>query len=57
MLHLNALQENGGVLYRDFTKSLTFPDFDVLKNPYRYVHLFLSHTLKKKNPKMAMHDL
>ena len=36
---------------RDFTKSLIIRDFDdVLKNPFRYVDLFLLHTLlSKKN--------
>ena len=36
---------------REFTKSLIIRDFDdVLKNPFRYVHLFLLHTLlSKKN--------
>ena len=34
---------------RDFTKSLIIRDFDdVLKNPFRYVDLFLSHTLLSK---------
>ena len=34
---------------RDFTKSLIIRDFDdVLKNPFRYVHLFLLHTLLSK---------
>ena len=43
---------------RDFTKSLIIRDFDdVLKNIFRYVDLFLSHTLlSKKIPKIAMHD-
>ena len=43
----NGLQVNkGGGLYREFTKSLIFLDFDdALKNPFRYVHLFLLHTL------------
>ena len=50
----------GGVVFdRDFTKSLIIRDFDdVLKNPFRHVHLFLLHTLSsKKFPKIAMHDL
>ena len=35
---------------RDFTKSIIICDFDdVLKNPFRYVDLFLLHTLSKKN--------
>ena len=36
---------------REFTKSLIIRDFDdVLKNPFRYVDLFLLHTLlSKKN--------
>ena len=44
---VNGLQVNGGgVLYRKFTKSLIFHNFDdVLKNPFRYVDLFLLHTL------------
>ena len=44
-----GLQVNGwGAwgLYREFTKSLIFNDFDyALKNPFIYVHLFLLHTL------------
>ena len=49
----------GGGVYREFTKSLIFRDFDdALKNPFRYVHLFLLHTLlSKKIPKIAMQDL
>ena len=49
----------GGVFDREFTKSLIIHDFDdVLKNPFRYVHLFLLHTLlSKKIPKITMHDL
>ena len=48
----------GGV-DRDFTKSLIIRDFDdVLENPFRYVDLFLLHTLlSKKFPKIAMQDL
>ena len=44
---------------RKFTKSLIIRDFDdVLKNPFRYVDLFLLHTLSsKKFPKIAMQDL
>ena len=39
----------GGVFDREFTKSLMIRDFDdVLKNPFRYVHLFLLHTLLSK---------
>ena len=39
----------GGVFDRDFIKSLIIRDFDdVLKNPFRYVHLFLLHTLLSK---------
>ena len=47
----NGLQVNGGMFDREFTKSIIFRDFDdVLKNPFRYVHLFLFHTLlSKKN--------
>ena len=47
------------VFDREFTKSLINRDFgDVLKNPFKYVHLFLLHTLlSKKIPKIAMHDL
>ena len=34
---------------REFTKSLIIPDFDdVLKNPSRYVDLFLLHILLSK---------
>ena len=44
-LRLNGLQVNEGGLYREFTKSLKFCDFDVLKNPFIYVHLSLLHTL------------
>ena len=42
-LKINGLQVNGGGVFdRDFTKSLIIRDFDdVLKNPFRYVHLFL----------------
>ena len=49
----------GGVFDRDFAKSLIIRDFDdVLKNPFRYVALFLLHTLlSKKIPKIAMQDL
>ena len=41
----------GGVFDRELTKSLMFRDFDdALKNPFRYEHLFLLHTLlSKKN--------
>ena len=44
---------------REFTKILIIRDFDdVLKNPFRYVDLFLLHTLlSKKIPKIAMQDL
>ena len=39
----------GRVFDRDFTKSLIIRDFDdVLKNPFRYVDLFLLHTLLSK---------
>ena len=39
---INGLQVNGGGFDRDFTKSLIIRDFDdVLKNPFRYVDLFL----------------
>ena len=45
---LNGLQVN--VFDREFTKCLIIRDFDdVLKNPFRYVHLFLLHTLLSKN--------
>ena len=40
----NGLRVNGGegVWYREFTKSLTFRYLDdVLKQTFRYVHLFL----------------
>ena len=55
---VNGLQVNGG-FDREFTKSLIIRDFDdVLKNPFRYVDLFLLHTLlSKKIPKIAMQDL
>ena len=55
----NGLQVNGGVSDLEFTKSLIIRDFDdVLKNPFRYVELFLLHTLlSKKFPKIAMQDL
>ena len=33
---------------RQFTKSLIIRDFDVLKNPFRCVDLFLLHTLLSK---------
>ena len=47
------------VFDREFTKSLIIRDFDdFLKNPFRYVALFLLHTLlSKKIPKIAMQDL
>ena len=50
-VRFNGLQVNGGLFDRKFTKSLIIRDFgDVLKNPFRYVHLFLLHTLlSKKN--------
>ena len=56
---LNGLQVNGGMFDPEFTKSLIIRDFDdVLKNPFRYVDLFLLHTLLSKNfPKIAMQDL
>ena len=39
----------GGMFDREFTKSLIIRDFDyVLKNPFRYVDLFLLHTLLSK---------
>ena len=49
----------GGMFEREFTKSLIIRDFDdVLKNPFRYVHLFLLQPLlSKKIPKIAMQDL
>ena len=59
----NGLQVNGGwgwLFDREFTESLIIRDFeDVLKNPFRYMHLFLLHTLlsTKTIPKIAMHDL
>ena len=48
-----------GLQVNDSTKSLIIRDFDdVLKNPFRYVDLFLLHTLlSKKIPKIAMQDL
>ena len=44
-----------GVLHRESTKSVIFRDFDdVLKSPFRYVHLFLLQTLlSKKIPKLS----
>ena len=47
----NGLQVNGGggVFDPEFTESLIIRDFyDVLKNPFRYVHLFLLHRLLSK---------
>ena len=39
----------GGGVDRDFTKSWIIRDFyDALKNPFRYVDLFLLHTLLSK---------
>ena len=51
--------EGGGPFDREFTKSLMIRDFDdVLKNHFRYVHLFLLHTLLSKIcSKIVMHDL
>ena len=51
--------EGGGPFDREFTKSLMIRDFDdVLKNPFRYVHLFpITHIIIKKIPKIAMQDL
>ena len=51
--------KGGGVFDREFTKSLIIRDFDdVLRNPFRYVHLFLLHTqLSKKIQKIVMQDL
>ena len=38
-----------GMFDREFTKSLIILDFnDALKNPFRYVDFFLSHTLLLK---------
>ena len=57
---INGLQVNRGCLTASLlTKSLIIRDFDdVLKNPFRYVDLFLLHTLlSKKIPKIAMQDL
>ena len=46
---VNGLQVKGGLFGREFTKSLMFRDFDdVLENSFRYVHLFLLHTLLSK---------
>ena len=57
---INGLQVNGarGVFDRELTKSLIIRNFDdVLKNPFRYVDLFLLLTLlSKKIPKIAMQD-
>ena len=48
-LTLNGLQVIGGAFDRDSTKNLIIRDFyDVLKNPFRYVDLFLLHTLLSK---------
>ena len=43
MILFNGLEVNeGGMFDREFTKSLIMRDVDeVLKNPFRYVHLFL----------------
>ena len=48
-----------GVFDRDFTKSLIIRDFDdFFKTPFRYVNLFLLHTLlSEKIPKIATQDL
>ena len=58
--NIDGLQVNwrGGV-DREFTKSLIIRDFDdVLKNTFRYVDLFLLHTLSSKTfPKIKMQDL
>ena len=56
----NGLKVNGGGVFdREFTKSLIKSDFDdVLKNPFRYVDLYLLHALlSKKISKIAMQDL
>ena len=47
---LNGLQVNGGEVFdREFTKSLIIRNFDdALKNPFRFVNLFLLHTLLSK---------
>ena len=48
-LTLNGLQVIGCAFDRDSTKNLIIRDFDdVLKNPFRYVDLFLLHTLLSK---------
>ena len=60
MILFNGLEVNeGGMFDREFTKTLILRDFDdVLKNPFRYVDLFLLHTLlSKTNSKFAMQDL
>ena len=46
-------------MYCEFTKNLIFHDFDdVLKDPFRNVHLFLLLTLLlEKISKIAKHDL
>ena len=58
---INGLQVNGGGMFdrSKFAKRLMIRDFeDVLKSPFRYVYLFLLHTLlSKKIPKITMHDL
>ena len=47
---VNGLHVNGGGSFdREFTKSLIIRDFDdVLKNPFRDVHLFILHILLSK---------
>ena len=41
-LQVNGVWGRGGLYYREFTKSLMFREFEVvLKDPFRYVHLFL----------------
>ena len=46
----------GGVFDREFSKNLIIRDFDdVLKNPFRYVDLFLLHTLLSKKISESRH--
>ena len=49
----------GGVFDREFTKSLIIRDFDdVLKKPFRYVHLFYNlHYYQKQISKITIPDL
>ena len=45
-IYFDGLQVDGGVLYRKFTNSLIFCEFDYFcKHPLRYEHFFLLRTL------------